>query len=201
MLLFVLMIMGCSKEENIINEEISKDGGENMKKVLFIVAQKDFRDDELFKPKEILEKNGFVVDVASLERGKAYGADGGIVDVISIRDVNIDDYVFIGIVGGPGALSLDKEEVTNVVKEFYGKGKPIGAICIAPVILAKTGLLDGVKATVWQSPDGSTVKTLEDYGATYVSKDVVVDKNIITANGPHAAVSYGEKILELISKI
>jgi len=199
MLLFILMIMGCSKEENIINKEINKEGGENMKKVLFIVAQKDFRDDELFKPKEILEKNGFVVDIASLDKGKAYGADGGIVDVISIRNVNIDDYVFIGIVGGPGALSLDKEEVANVVKEFYGKGKPIGAICIAPVILAKAGLLDGVKATVWKSPDGTTVKTLEDYGATYVSEDVVVDKNIVTANGPHAAVSYGKKILELIS--
>jgi len=171
-----------------------------MKKVLLIVAQKNFRDVELLTPEKILKEKGFKVDVASIEAGKAYGAEGHIVDVISVKDVGFEDYDFIGLIGGPGALSLERSDVMNLMQNAYEAGKQIGAICISSVVLAKAGLLDDVKATVWESPDRSTKKELEDHGATFVSEKIVYDKNILTGNGPGASEEWGKKIVEILSK-
>jgi hypothetical protein len=47
-----------------------------MTKVLFVVAPKDFRDEEYFVPKTILEQNDFRVETASLNLGEITGAGG-----------------------------------------------------------------------------------------------------------------------------
>jgi protease I len=58
--------------------------------------------------------------------------------------------------------------------------------------LAKAGVLKGKKATVWSSPmDKSPIKILTQNGAIFENLDVVVDGNIITANGPQAAEEFG----------
>ena len=65
------------------------------------------------------------------------------------------------------------------------------------MVFAKAGVLDGKKATVWSSPTfKESVETLEANGAIYVNESVVVDGNIITANGPEAAEEYGKTILD-----
>ena len=74
--------------------------------------------------------------------------------------------------------------------------KIIGAICISPVILAETGILKNKKATVWTSSlDKSAAKFLEEKGAFYEDVDVVVDKNIITADGPSSAEKFSQTII------
>ena len=81
------------------------------------------------------------------------------------------------------------------------KQKILAAICIAPAILAKAGVLEGKNATVWSSVlDKGPIKILEENGANYVEKDVVVDGNIITANGPQAASEFGRKIVEILKE-
>ena len=62
------------------------------KKVLFVIAFRDFRDEEFFEPKEILEKAGFQVEVASTEKGMAIGVNGGEVKVdFLIDEARVDD--------------------------------------------------------------------------------------------------------------
>ncbi|MFC1690908.1 DJ-1/PfpI family protein [Nanoarchaeota archaeon] len=170
-----------------------------MPKVLFIIAQENFRDVELLAPKEVLEGKGITVEVASITTNTARGADGVMVDPnIAVKDVNLDDYDFIGVIGGPGALELyDYNEVKELLTKRAGSGKPFGAICIAPTILARLGLLNGKKATTWDS-NGQQVAVLQQNGAEYVEEPVVVDGNLITANGPGAAKEFAEKIAELI---
>ncbi|MFN3910289.1 MAG: DJ-1/PfpI family protein, partial [Candidatus Anstonellaceae archaeon] len=70
------------------------------KKVLFIIAPKDFRDEELFVPKQYLEEKGVFVQVASTEHGVAKGKLGGEIKIdLSLEQVNTKDFDAIIFVG------------------------------------------------------------------------------------------------------
>ncbi len=174
-----------------------------MKKVVIVVAFRDFRDEEYFIPKEILEIAGIEVKTASNKKGIAIGAEGGEAKVdFLVKDLNLADFSAVVFVGGPGCLeSLDNEDSYKVAKETISQGKVLAAICISPVILAKAGVLKGKKATVWDSPmgRGPVVKILEENGAIFEDKAVVADKKIITGNGPAAAEEFSEAIIEVLT--
>lgn len=169
-----------------------------MKKALFIIAFLNFRDEEFFVPKEILEKAGWEIKVASWKKGQAKGADGGEVKVDYLaEEVKVEDFDLLVFVGGPGmAENLDNHSFQELARKAQEKGKIISAICIAPALLAKAGILKGKKATVWSSPlHHEPIKILEENGAIYQNQAVVVDGKIITANGPSSAKEFAEKIL------
>jgi protease I len=171
-----------------------------MKKILFIIAFLDFRDEEYFIPKEILASAGFEIKTASNKQGTAIGADGGETKVdFLVSKVNIADFAAVVFIGGPGCLkSLNNEDSYKLIKETLAQNKLLAAICISPVILAKAGVLQGKKATVWTSAmDKTAVKILAQNGAFYQDEPVVVDKKIITACGPVAAENFTKAILTL----
>jgi protease I len=173
-----------------------------VKKAVMIIAFRDFRDAEYFVPKEILEKAGVEVKTASNKMGTAIGADGGDTNVdLLVSQINVADFDAIIFVGGPGCLTaLDNEDSYRVVREAVSQGKILASICISPVILAKSGVLKGKKATVWNDWTKSQAKILEKEGAIFEEKPVVVDGKIITANGPQAAEDFGKAILDLLTK-
>ena len=185
-----------SIEPLMTNEQISKN-----KKIAMIIASENFRDEEYFVPKKILEKGGAEIKTVSDKNGIAQGADGGGAKVdLLVRDVNPIDFDAVVFIGGPGALKhLDNEFSYELARAAIEQGKILGAICVSPAILAKAGVLKGRRATVWSSAlDKSTVKILKENGADYVDEDVVIDGKVITANGPSAAEEFGEKISEML---
>jgi len=173
------------------------------KKIVIIIAFRDFRDAEYFIPKEILETAGAEVKTASNKIGTAIGADGGDTEVdLLVSEINIANFSAVVFIGGPGCLEvLDNEESYRIAKETVSQNKVLAAICISPTILAKAGVLKGKKATVWSSPlDGGPVRILKENGAIYEDEDVVVDGKIITGNGPGAAEEFGKTIVEVLTK-
>jgi protease I len=173
------------------------------KKVVMIVAFRDFRDVEYFVPKSILEKRGIEVKTASNKKGVALGADGGEAEVdFLVSDIKVEDFDAIIFVGGPGCLkNLDNPTSYRVCKEAVLKDKILAAICISPTILAKSGVLSSKKATVWSSAlDKSPIQVLRENGAEYLEEKVVVDGKVITASGPEAAEEFGKAIFELLTK-
>jgi len=92
---------------------------------------------------------------------------------------------------------LDNLDFQKLARDFNQENKLVSAICIAPVLLAKSKLLENKRATVWSSPlDKSAIKILKENGSIYVDQPVVVDGKIITANGPEAAKDFGEAIVK-----
>lgn len=168
------------------------------KKVLFVVAPKDFRDEELLEPRQELKNHKIITKIASKKVKEAKGKLGAKVKVdYDIDDVLVQDYDAIIFVGGPGAtIYFDDETALSMAREAFEEEMIIGAICIAPVILAKSGILKGKKATVF--PSGK--QDLETAGAKYTGEEVTTDENIITANGPAAAKKFANKIIELLSE-
>ena len=168
-------------------------------KALFVIAPVDFRDEEYFIPKQILEEGGIEVTTTSTSEtstskfGKQVNID------LLIEEVN-SNYDAIIFVGGSGAKDyFDNLTALELAKKFFEANKFVTAICIGPAILAKAGVLNDKKATVWTSPKSKESKEiLTDNGAEYVNQDVVIDGKIITANGPEAAEAFGKKILEVL---
>lgn len=167
-----------------------------MQKVLFIVAQQGFQDQEYGIPKERLQKAGFEVITASKNSGPCVGKFGTtITATISIDDVDVEEYEAIVFIGGPGAIQYQEDVQAHLTaQEAVTENKVLAAICIAPTILAKAGVLEGKKATVWNN-DGKQSALLTKNGAIYTNKHVVTDGFIITADGPEAAAEFANAII------
>jgi len=131
--------------------------------------------------------------------GKAVGKLGGETEVnVLLEDLKVADYDAVLFIGGPGAANYIEDEICHrIARETIENDKILGAICIAPAVLAKAGVLKDKKATVWSSViDKSAVKILKESGAEYLTDSVVVDGDIITASGPQAAKEFAQKIIE-----
>lgn len=167
------------------------------RKVLMVIAPNNFRDEELDKPREILKSRGVEVKVASTSTDKAKGILGQVVKPdLSLDDVSVADFDAVVFVGGGGAAQyFDDPVVLEITKEAYETGKIVGAICIAPTILANAGILNGRRATCFSSEVGK----LENKGAIYTGKGVEEDDNIITAEGPDVAADFGEVLVEALT--
>ena len=173
------------------------------KKILMVVAFKDFSDEEYFIPKEVLEKAGFSIDTTSTKKGIAIGSQGGEAIVhMGIDEINLENYEVVIFCGGSGMTNeLDNQDFYKLAKSFYENNKVVSAICVAPALLAKAGILENKKATVWSSAlDKSFIKVLEENGAIYQDSPVVIDNKIITANGPDAAEEFGKAIVNLLAE-
>jgi protease I len=195
-LLIVGSIYACKEEakEQVKGDSLpSLDG----KKVVMIVASRDFRDEELQEPMSLLENLGAQVSIACSVVDEVTGMKGmKVTPDILVDQVNVEDYDAVIFVGGSGAKEYwDDPKAHSIAKETVASGKVLGAICIAPVTLASAGVLDGRKATVFSSEKDR----LQAGGATYTGADVEVDGKIITGNGPNAAEEFGEAIAYALS--
>jgi len=167
-----------------------------MATILLLIAQKDFQTKEYGDTKHTLEDAGHTVVTGSNERGIAQSNIHEEVTVdVALRDVHATDYDGVFAIGGPGALlSLDNVETVRIMTEAKGNGKMLyGAICIAPRILVKAGLLQGMHITGWDN-DGKFGTICENGGAIHELRPVVSDERVITANGPQSAKDFGEAI-------
>ncbi len=194
-LVFCLFLTGCAKKNN--NQNISM---KNKKQAVLIVAPTGFQDKEYKDTKDALLKKDINIKTASTSK-TATGKLGKKLEVdLLLKDLNVADYEAIVFIGGPGAaVYQNNEPALQIIKKATNLNKVVGAVCIAPTILAKAGVLKDKKATVWSSvADKSAIELLKENGANFVDKAVVVDGNLVTGNGPEAAYQFG---LSLANKI
>jgi protease I len=168
------------------------------KKVVMIIAPQNFRDEELFEPKQLLAEKGAEVKVASVSLEIAGGMLGAEIQPdMLISDIEPDQWDAIILIGGTGASRYwEDTSVHSMLNEAVKQNKIVGAICIAPVTLANAGILSGKRATV----SISERQRLADKGADCTLKDVQRDGNIITASGPPAAAEFGETIARALAE-
>ncbi|MFH1227058.1 MAG: DJ-1/PfpI family protein [Planctomycetota bacterium] len=164
------------------------------KKALFIIAAKDYQEQEFSRPFSALSQSGVAITVASTVSGEAVGTDGAKVRVdMQLADARVDDFDVIVFIGGPGASQyVDDPLAHSLTQDAMKKEKLVAAICMGPLILAKAGVLKGKKATVYPT----LAEQLEQEGAKYSAKPVERDGRIITADGPDSAAAFGQEIIK-----
>jgi len=145
---------------------------------------------------DILRRAGIDVAVTGLKEGIIDGAHGiGLAPDTLIDKVSADNFDVIVLVGGnPGFVNLGKrEKVLKLVKEMFDRDKYVTAICGAPSVLAKAGVIQGKKATVFPGMEGTLT------GAQYRDERVVVDGKVITSQGPGTAMEFAIKLVEVLA--
>ena len=168
---------------------------------VLIVATDGFEEWELFGPREILQKRGAEVVLASLkldpiqatvhdDPGKTIRPD------ITMDEASADDFYALVLPGGvrnPDHLRLH-DNVIELIKDFDRQGKAIGAICHAPWLLVEADLLRGRTATSWPS-----IRTdLRNAGARLVDEPAVTDGNIVTSRNPRDVEAFTMAVIDLI---
>lgn len=166
-----------------------------MKKVIVPLAN-GLEEIEAIASVDILRRANIEVTTLALGDLKVKGAHGVVVVADkSIDEINIDDYDGILLPGGmPGATNLrDDERVISAVKALNEKGKLVSAICAAPIILEKAGVLKGKKATSYPGFED------EMASSTHTGERVVVDGNLITGKSPGAAIEFALEVVRFLA--
>lgn len=171
------------------------------KKVLFIICQENYRDEELAHPREEVTSAGATAEVAARETAPAKGMLGAVENPgVRIRDAKARDYDAVVAIGGRGTPEhlWNDEELHKLLRDARDAGKVVGGICLSGATLAVAGLLKGVEATCYVTD--ASKREMAKGGAIFVEKPVVVSGRIVTANGPPAAKEFGKALVSALSE-
>jgi len=150
-----------------------------------------FEEIEAFVPLSVLRGAGVQVDTVGLAGSVASGSHGTRVSTDKrLAEVRVDDYD--GIVlpgGGRGCANLERSKaVMDIIAGMNERGKLVAAICAAPLLLAKAGVLKNRKATVYPGMERELPYPRPGR--------VVVDGNVVTSQGPGTAVDFALEIVK-----
>jgi protease I len=167
-------------------------------RVAAMVAQ-GFEQIELLEPKGALEAAGATVDVISPEKGtvRAWNhtewGDRITVDR-QLDDATPDEYDALLLPGGvmsPDRLRMN-EKAVRFVRQMFDDGKPIAAICHGPWTLIEAGVVKSLQMTSFPS-----IRTdLTNAGASWVDREVVVDRGIVSSRRPDDIPAFNRTMIE-----
>ena len=156
-----------------------------------VIVQTKFEDTELITTLNILNRNDVDYYLWSPEGKTAVKANREAIVETNVELPNLDEFNSLFIPGGPAVNELiNNSKVLEIVKDFYNKNKIVSAICAAPTILLKTGILENHKYTCYPGMGESNNK-LEN-------ENFVVDKNIVTGKDYEATKDFAFKLVDKI---
>ena len=163
-----------------------------MSKVLIFMAE-GHEEIEALTVVDLLRRAGIDIYTVSITGEKKVTGSHGITTVCDklIETVNFDDADMLVLPGGmPGTLNLGNCEILmDQVHGFNTSKKELAAICAAPTVFGKAGLLEGKKATCYPGMEG-------DLKGAITSTDAVChDGHIITSRGLGTAIPFALEIV------
>lgn len=163
---------------------------------VYVFFADGFEEIEAFTSVDVLRRAGLDVEMVTVTPDEIVKGAHGVPVLCDKNIVNCDfsDAGLLLLPGGmPGAATLGEcDDLRRVLSGFAEQGKPIAAICAAPMVLGKLGVLKGKKATCYPG--------FEQYleGAECTGAMVEKDGNIITGKGPGAAMEFALAVVELL---
>lgn len=165
-----------------------------------ILVTDGFEQVELTGPRKALDGAGAHTQIVSPKDGSVRGwnhhdpASAFDVDV-SLKDAKAEDFDALLLPGGvvnPDALRIDEQAIA-FVRAFVESGKPIAAICHGPWTLIDAGGVEGRKMTSWPS-----LRTdLQNAGAVWSDKDVVVERSLVTSRKPDDLPAFNREMMKM----
>lgn len=170
-----------------------------MKKIAILVAE-GFEEIELGAPLDILRRFRFDVVTAGVGGTELTGQNGLTVKTdTAIAQLNPDDFDGVVLPGGGGSWVLrDTPEVVDLIQKMNVQDKMIAAICAAPIVLAKAGIITGKNISAY--PADAVFKDIDKNKTFITGDDITIDGNIITAKGPAIALAFSYTIASYLGK-
>lgn len=171
-------------------------------KRVLILATDGFEESELFGPREILQRQGADVLLASPGRSPIQATvldDPGrtIRPDMLVSEAHAEDFDALILPGGvlnPDSLRTHAPAIA-LIRDFVAAGKPVGAICHGPWLLVEADVLRGRTATCWPS----IATDLRNAGALLVDQAAAIDGNIVTSRAPEDVPAFTAALIDLIA--
>ncbi len=163
--------------------------------MIAVLLADGFEEIEALTPVDMLRRAGLEVVTVGITSKIAVGSHG--ISVICDRlpeEVDLDGVSTVILPGGmPGSLNLDASPFTDkILRSVAARGGRIAAICAAPLVLGRRGLLRGKRATCYPGFEN------ELSGALVTGESVVTDGNITTAKGMGVALEFSKELISLL---
>ena len=164
-----------------------------MKRVYLFLAD-GFETVEALAPVDVMRRAGIeVVTVSIMKRPEVVSAQN--VKIVAdelFENVSLGDAAALVLPGGGvGTDNLSAHgQLHAALVDAHSKGLLVAAICAAPMVLGRIGILKGRKATCYPGCEGDL------FGAEYTATPVQEDGNIITGCGPGVSFDFGFAIVE-----
>jgi protease I len=164
-----------------------------------ILVTDGFEQVEMTKPREALNLAGAETHLISPKSGEVQGmnhdkpGDKFAVDktLDSVNGVDYDALLQPGGVANPDRLRMIPKAV-QFVRDFHDQNKPMAVICHGPWMLVEAGVVDGRTLTSWPS-----LKTdIRNAGGTWVDREVVVDRNLVTSRKPDDLPAFNREMIK-----
>lgn len=164
--------------------------------MVYVFFAEGFEDIEALTPVDILRRAGEEVQTVSITEDRVVVSSHGVgvVADLTLSQVDFASAQLLVLPGGlPGSTNLDAcKPLTSALLAHYQSGRPLAAICAAPLVLGHLGILSGKRATCYPGVEG------ELHGATYTAAVVERDGLIVTGKGPGAAMEFGYVLVDLL---
>lgn len=170
------------------------------KRVAILIAPVGTEQVEFEQPRDAVRDAGAEIDVISFKAGEAQAMNHDVdkgdtfpVDKV-VTDVSADDYDALIIPGGTvGADRLrGNADIVRFVRSFFKQEKPVAAICHAPWVLVEAAVVQGRTLTSYP-----TLQTdIRNAGGTWVDREVVTDKGLVTSRNPDDLPAFCAKLIE-----
>lgn len=166
-----------------------------MKKFLVFIADGS-EEVEVITVVDYLRRAGIEVDLVSvMEKREIVGAHGIKIEADKLLS-DIDSAIYDGVYspgGLPGAYNIrDREEVLEIYRSLDKDGKIVSALCAAPTVLDRAGLLKDRNFTCYPGFE----ENIED--GNLLDKNIVVDGNLVTGKGPALAAEISYALIEML---
>ncbi|MHB8929410.1 MAG: DJ-1/PfpI family protein [Melioribacteraceae bacterium] len=167
------------------------------KSVLLIIPAQNFNEDEYLIITDALERADVKIFIASDSNFLCLGSNGlKVKNDVQLYNIHESNFSGMILIGGSGMRNYwNNKTIQSIAQKFAKSKKPLGAICCAPIILAKAGVLTG-SATC--HPDDR--HALESEGIDYKNVPVDVQKNIVTAQNPSSTPEFVKAFLYELAK-
>lgn len=167
-----------------------------MSRICYIFLAEGFEEVEALTVVDLLRRNKIKVEMVSVAGTEMVTGSHGIsvkADT-KLEEVDLKQAGLLILPGGnPGTDNLAKcAKLADMLKEFHETNRRIAAICAAPSILGKLGLLQGKKAVCYPGYEDQLL------GAEVLKEEVVTDGNITTSRGVGTAIAFSIELIKII---
>ena len=164
--------------------------------MIYLLLADGFEEIEALTPLDILRRAGIEIKTVGINGKYAKGSHGIVVECdITAEDADMSELDMVILPGGmPGSTNLDASPFTDkAIKAVLDNGGRLAAICAAPLIFGRRGLLKGRKATCFPGFEE------ELSGAIVTGEDFVTDGNITTGKGMEYSLPFAKELVRLAS--
>ncbi|NLA86944.1 MAG: DJ-1/PfpI family protein [Clostridiales bacterium] len=163
--------------------------------MVYVLLGTGFEEIEAVAPVDLMRRAKIDVQIVGIGGDLITGRNGITIRAdVRVEDIELEQMEMIVLPGGAGIESIGADtSALNAIKYAYDHQKYIAAICAAPTLLAKLGMLNGVNAVCYPGMED------EMPGARWAgSVKTVRDGRFVFGQAPGAAIDFGLKLIEAL---